>query len=250
MKSWEWKFVVPRALADAFLAAAEPRMRPEIHDPERPVCYTRTTYLDTPDLAYLRSVENGAERRLRIREYASATHAGGVALVSGDPWLELKESGGNVRTKLRWRAPAALLAELIARGEVHLDCEVPRELERLRAALRQDETGELPSPRLTTWYRRESRMSEDGRVRITADAGLAFAQPEPIGERGAPAKPSRIVQRFGSRILEVKYSDEPPVWLVEVMALLPRPCDFSKYRAGMLALASASAEQTAGGEAS
>jgi hypothetical protein len=245
VKSWEWKFVVSRPVADAFLVAVEPRMRPEIHDPERPVCYTRTTYLDTPDLAYLRSGESGTDRRLRVREYASATHAGGVALISGDPWLELKESGGNVRTKVRWRAPTALIAELIARGEIHADYELPRELESLRRALQ-----DAPSPRLTTWYRREPRKSEDGQVRITVDAGLAFAHPEPIAERGTPAKPSRIVQRFGSRILEVKYSGDPPSWLVEAMALLPRPTNFSKFRAGMLAVANAAAEVSIEGEAS
>lgn len=247
MKSWEWKFVVPRAIADGFLEAIAPHVRDEVHDPARPVCYTRTTYLDTSDYAFLRSSGTERSRRIRVREYASATHLGGAAILAGDPWLELKESADNTRTKIRFRAPSLLIGELIAsHGHVSVDRE-SMELDVLRAALRESR----PLPRMTTWYRRESRASDDGRVRITLDAGLTFARPQALGERGAPAKPDQIVERFTSRILEVKYSGDPPAWLVEAVAILPRPRELSKFREGMLAIARVDrVESRAGSEAS
>lgn len=230
---WEWKFVVSRPIAERFVEAIEPHVCREIHDPARPVAYTRTTYLDTEDFSYLRSGEAGSGRRLRLREYASAEHLGAPPILTGEPYLELKESAGGARTKMRFRAPAAFLHELVDRhGDVSLDREPPRELETLRAILRTDR----PLPHVTTWYRRESWIG--GRFRITVDAGLTFLRAVPAGERGACARPEGILDRFPGRIVEIKqYGGNPgelPEWLVGALALLPRPCEFSKFREAML----------------
>ena len=50
----ELRYLLSRGEMRRFLDAIAARAAIEIYDPERPISYTRTTYLDTDDLAYFR----------------------------------------------------------------------------------------------------------------------------------------------------------------------------------------------------
>ena len=247
----ERKFLVPATLATVFLDAVAGATRVEIHDPSRPVAYARTTYLDTPQLRYLRSSTSGVAKRLRIREYASAPDLDTAPVLTGECFLELKESADSLRSKCRFSAPPEVIAALVqSSGALVLaGDEQQGALGALVALLRED----APAPRMTTWYRRVSRSGENGRVRITVDDGLCFARPRPVGLPGrlaAPA-PEDIVAAVEGRVVELKYRGEAPRWLVDALRLLPEALGYSKFRAGMAALAEAAAAEceSAGSEA-
>lgn len=236
----ERKFLVPATLATVFLDAIASETRVEIHDPLRPVAFARTTYLDTSDLRYLRSSASGVAKRLRIREYASAPDLASAPVLTGECFLELKESADSLRSKIRFAAPPEMIAALVETGgEMVLSSDDPQgALRALVTLLRQDS----PAPRMTTWYRRVSRSGEGGRVRITVDDGLCFARPRAVGMPGrlaAPA-PQDVVAHVEGRVVEVKYRGEAPQWLVEALRLLPETLGFSKFREGMAALQSSS----------
>ncbi len=240
----ERKFLVPATLATVFLDAIAGSTRIEVHDPNRPVAYARTTYLDTPQLRYLRSSASGVAKRLRIREYASAPDRETPPILTGECFLELKESADSLRSKCRFSAPPEVIAALVqSGGELVLAGDDQQgALGALVALLRED----APAPRMTTWYRRVSRSGEGGRVRITVDDGLCFARPRPVGMPGRLAAPALedVVATVEGRVVEVKYRGEAPGWLVEALRLLPESLGFSKFLAGMTALADAEASGT------
>lgn len=243
----ERKFLVPATLATVFLDAVEGVTRVEIHDPSRPIAYARTTYLDTPSLGYLRSSASGVAKRLRIREYASAPDLETPPVLTGECFLELKESANSLRTKCRFAAPPEVIARLVqSGGEMFVSNDDPQSaLGALVAMLRED----LPAPRMTTWYRRVSRSGEGGRVRVTVDDGLCFARPRTVGMPGrlaAPA-PEDVVAQVEGRVVEVKYRGKAPAWLVEALRILPETLGFSKFREGMAALLGSSLSAEAQG---
>ena len=234
----EHKFGGDVTRADAVLDAVAPWTVAEVHDPDRPVQWTRTTYLDTDELAYYRSgATRGASRRLRIREYASAPDLVEPPLLTGDCLLELKESLGNTRSKVRLHASPEIITTLVdssghempgtARGD-------SRAVEMLRSWLRRDR----PRPRATTWYRRVARTGDAGNVRISVDRALFFARPESVGRAGMPAEPCGIVARAAEQVVEVKLTADAPTWLRKAMATLPESAGFSKFRVAMNAVLS------------
>ncbi len=92
----EQRFLLTRAQTVAFLRAVSTHVVPELHDRARPLSFTRTTYLDSVDLAYLRSCTGRVARRLRLREYAAASNLHETPLLTGVSFLELKQSAGTV----------------------------------------------------------------------------------------------------------------------------------------------------------
>lgn len=233
----EHKFLVERADADRFLAAAAAHLLLEVHDPIRPVTWVRTTYLDTPDLEYYRSCFGPVARRLRVREYAAAPTTDSPARLTGVCTLELKESAGTSRRKLRFVAPPRIMGRILD-GEP-LDAPWDRrlaavpELDDVHALVRL----RLVAPRLTTWYRRLALADE--RVRVTLDQDLAFSHPVlPCADPEA-AEPAHVVEYGPARLLEVKVQGEAPGWLRGAMAGLREARGFSKFRAGLSALAPA-----------
>ncbi len=116
----EQRFLLTHAQTVAFLRAVSAHIVPELHDRARPLSFTRTTYLDSVDLAYLRSCAGRVARRLRLREYAVASTLLEPPLLTGDCFLELKESAGTVRSKLRLAAPR-LVVERIIDGSLETD---------------------------------------------------------------------------------------------------------------------------------
>ncbi len=225
----ELKYAVRGLPLARFLRAVDGYVVPEVHDPVRPIQYTRTTYLDTGGLEYFRSGEAGPRVRLRIREYAAAATSAEPPALTGLCFLELKESEGKRRTKVRWRAPAALVRTLVASsGLLFGEAEPPAELTR---RLREDR----PVPVATTWYRRRALVSEDG-VRITLDDSIGFLAPVPAGAPGLPAAPAEpAIER---KIREVKYGGQAPAWLAAALPVLPAPTTASKFDLAMRALGS------------
>jgi hypothetical protein len=237
----EERFLLTRGQVGHLLEAIGRRATTETYDPARPISYTRTTYFDTDDFAYLRSCEGPLARRLRVREYALAASLAEPPAFSGAAFLELKQNAGTARSKVRLSASPELLCRLLdpARaGDARLDALAPHSSRSPLATLEREIRTPGMAPRLTTWYRRVCLSAEEGRVRITLDQNLTFYRPQPFGRAGEPSGPSPAdaVAAGPARILEVKLWGEIPDWLAAAVdGLRPAP-RFSKFRTGMMAL--------------
>jgi hypothetical protein len=254
----EQRFILTRAQAATFYAAVGPRASLELYDEVRPISYTRTTYLDTDDFAYFRSCDGPVARRLRVREYASASAPSEPAVLSSICFLELKQNAGTTRSKVRLSAPPAFLQQLIDGRDGGGGAASARKLNALAgapvcggiealAALTaiQAELAAAPmAPRLSTWYRRTCMTGESGRVRITLDEGLTFCRPQPLGQPGDRIEPRDVIATGPARILEIKFWGDAPEWLVRATVGLTGVPNFSKFRIGMLALAQHGAAPT------
>lgn len=229
----ERKFVTPSRSLLGFLPRIASRTTLEVHDPARPVTWNRTTYLDTHDFAYLRSARpGGVARKLRIREYASAPSALERPRLSGLCYLELKETGGTFRSKTRVRVEPSLVLRMLERPDVP-KAELPQTLQAFQHLLLSDR----PVPKLTTWYRRITRVSADRSLRITIDSDISFAEPILIGsESSLSAAPHTPIGRVPFSIVEVKSGGDLPRWLREALVPLHEVQEFSKFRRGMAAL--------------
>jgi hypothetical protein len=232
----ERRFLLSRDETLTLLRTVATRCVQQRYDRHRPLAFTRTTYLDTPDLAYFRSFEDGVARRLRVREYAVASTLRELPLLSGLCCIELKQSTGSARSKVRFSAPARTLRRVLAgEAQFEIDDDSPAQLMAL-ATLRAELAAHRVAPCLTTWYRRTCLTGEDGRVRITLDQDLSFCPPQELGEDGDPVALPSVVAHWPSRILEVKHFGEEPAWLARAIAPLTAAPSFSKFRVGMIAL--------------
>src|SRR5437764_7702424 len=63
----ELRFLLTRSETARFLEGAGGYAELTTYDPEHPIAYTRTTYFDTADAAYLTSSVDEPARRLRVR---------------------------------------------------------------------------------------------------------------------------------------------------------------------------------------
>lgn len=234
----ERKFAISRGEAEAFFAQIGQHLSLEVYDRERPVAYTRTTYLDTDDLEYLATSDQPIMRRLRVREYAAAASVDEPAVLTGVSFLELKATAGAARAKARIEAQD-VIGDLLA-GSALDDGFCNR-----FAAVAADPTvrarlaaGEL-RPRITTWYRRASLVGDNGRIRITFDEGLGFARPTAAAAPGSKAEPHGLIAFGPGRLLELKFQGKPPRWLEQATAGLAEASGLSKYHLSMHALAAA-----------
>lgn len=232
----EQRFILTRAQAASFYAAVGPRAALELYDRQRPISYTRTTYLDTDDYAYFRSCEGPVAQRLRIREYASARALGEVPVLSGIAFLELKQNAGTTRSKVRLETDPAVLQRLVDGEPLPAELAAPEQSAALAAVQRELADGRM-APRLSTIYRRTCMTGEGGRVRITLDEGLTFCRPHRLGAAGELADAREVIATGPARVLEIKHWGETPEWLARAVADLPPAPRFSKFRVGMLALA-------------
>jgi hypothetical protein len=236
----ERRFVLTEAEADDFRAQIASVTAPVVYDPQRPVAFTRTTYLDTEDLAYYRASEGPVVRRLRIREYASALALGDPPILSGACFLEYKESMGPVRTKARLAVPPWLIARILAdQGELPGRWRAEGRGASVLRRARHELHGCQWAPRLTTFYRRSSFMGEAGRVRVTIDEGIVFCRPCAIGHVGEVAPPGDVIAGFGDRLLEIKHHGVAPTWILKATERLVEAPSLSKFRMGMAALVGA-----------
>lgn len=204
-----------------------------MYDRARPVAYTRTTYLDTDRMDYYRSGDDGesVHVRLRIREYAAASGLLDAPVLTGRCFLELKESIGPLRHKVRFAAPPRAVQRLVGRAAAVGDG--ARLNPSIARRLRQDR----PEPRVTTWYRRASFADARARVRITIDDAVRICKPCWPGEAGAAAEPGDTIAEVGGLIVELKYSGDAPDWLTRAVANLPRASGLSKFVLAMRVIA-------------
>lgn len=220
-----------------FLEDARPRLTLEVHDPEQPVSYTRSTYLDTTTLDHYRSADGERMLRMRLRQYATALGVGAPPRLTQRCFLELKESRGPSRTKARVGAtPAVLERLLVSRGEDEAAWASVLSNEGDVAAIRRRLGESRMAPCVTTWYRRTAWRSEDGVVRVTLDEEIAFCRPSPPGGPGDLGRPDGILAPGPDRVLEVKTCGAPPAWLDRALATLPESPRLSKFRMGMVAV--------------
>jgi len=234
----EERFILTRAQVTQFFAAIGGRATLETYDRGRPIAYTRTTYFDTDDSVYLRSCDGPIARRLRLREYAMAASLEDAPVLSAIACLELKQTMGTARSKVRLQASPTLLRRLI-------ELQGRRDpafasLEPLSALATMEQELALPTmaPRLTTWYRRAAMNAESGRLRITLDERLTFCRPQHVGVVGAEIAPSStdVVAPGPARILEIKHWGDRPVWLAWALQGLEPARGFSKFAMGMAAM--------------
>jgi VTC domain len=231
----EQRFLLSRTEMRRFLEAIAPRTAVEIYDPQRPISYTRTTYLDTNDLVHFGSATGAPARRLRVREYAVAASAKDAPVLSGVAFIELKQHEGAARSKMRLSATPAEIGRLIARHEIH---QPAPEATAPWSAIALELSLPTMAPRVATWYRRLCLTAEGRRVRITLDENLTFCRPQPLGDAGAPAAPGarEIVAAFPARVLEIKHCGEMPPWLPPALEALEPADGFSKFQMGMTAM--------------
>lgn len=207
----ERKFLLDGDTARSFWAVAARHLSPRHQDAARPFAYARTTYYDTVDHAYYRSTRGPIARRLRVREYAAAATAEAIPALSGDCFLELKQSVGGLRAKSR--------AEIVA-------ADVPARLERMHDA--------PLLPCLTTWYRRAVLTDGTDRIRVTLDDQLVFCAPVALGSLCVDKQPAHVLAHGPAFVLEVKLWDQPQ-WLEQALADIPEAVGFSKFLRGMQA---------------
>ncbi len=232
----ELRFLLTRSETARFLEGAGGHAELTTYDPEHPIAYTRTTYFDTADAAYLTSSVEELARRLRVRQYAFAATAEEPPVFSGIGYIELKQHLGASRSKVRFAASAAEIAALLAApGPAAAAADTNQPL----AIVARELAIPTMAPRLSTWYRRVCLTASDPLVRLTLDEGLQFCRPQPVGRGGQPAAPAprEVVAAFPARILEVKYQGTVPAWLQALLAgLRAAPLHFSKFHIGMQAL--------------
>lgn len=236
---YELKFALVAAQTEAFLEATAAWLVTKVYDEARPIAFSRTTYLDSPDRRYLASSTEQVSRRLRIREYAGASAHGAPAELSGACYLEYKESAGGRRRKSRLAMSTDDIAEILRAPDIGFVSERLAQLgsEATVRVLAQELVGHRLVPHLTTWYRRQSLVDADEAVRITLDTEIAFCPPLGFdGDHRHPPGPSITAHRASLCLLEIKYENEPPRWLDEALRHLGEPDCLSKYAMGMRAL--------------
>jgi hypothetical protein len=190
---------------------------------------TWTTYFDTEDWLYFLSCDGPTARRLRVREYEGPREEGRATPC----YLELKQTTGTSRFKVRLTAPIATLARFID-GSVDVEGmfidPIARSaaLRTIRNALEEKHF----SPCVGTSYRRRCLASTPD-LRVTLDEDLTFFHPVSFG---LPRDNQQAVAIGPARVLEVKYAMSLPDWLAHACEGLSEAPDFSKFRIGMLAV--------------
>ena len=204
----ERKFVLDAPTAQAFWSIASSRLSHPVDEPAG-VTYVRTTYFDTPDLAYYRSGTETVARRMRVREYSSPDRDG-LLPTRELCYLELKQSSGGRRAKTRLCLhPEDLIGQLAFVGDTPL------------------------SPRVTSLYRRSALSDPMTGLRVTLDDLLLFCRPRPIGSPFADVRPEEVVASLQTLVLEVKLNGEVPTWVTRLLSFVPEAVGFSKFMLGM-----------------
>ena len=234
----EHKFLVDPSSAQSFILRLNGRLAPEPFDGANPIRYTRTTYLDTPEGGYLRTSGTGFVRRVRVRQYACAPNLSSTPHLTGENFLELKETRGKWRRKARWSASAIQIIQWL-QGRTPPDmvdgCADESFRESLRTLYEHLRRGWL-LPCLTTWYRRSQWRACEGTVRLTLDHDVQFSAPVSLLAPGAAPEPALVKESLGLSILELKYVGDPPPWLSSAMCNLEEAQGFSKFGRGMQAV--------------
>ncbi|ADO68478.1 polyphosphate polymerase domain-containing protein [Stigmatella aurantiaca] len=224
----ERRFLPAPEVVEAFVEAVQPWTEPLVYDQEQPHAFTRTTYFDTQRLDFLASCGTKRPQRLRLREYAGAAHLAHPPVLTGPRFLEVKMTTGDRRTKSRCPVSEDEANALLSGASLPAEL-MPTELLRLAFG--------PVRPQVTAWYRRSTRATADGSVRLTLDEDLSFALPPHRSETGGPAMPSHLIEQLPAPLLEVKWRGQTPRWLAHALTLLvPFEARGSKFEQGMRTL--------------
>jgi len=221
----ERRFLPTGAELQAFIKAVEAGPLPADAKALPPATTTWTTYFDTEDWIYLHSCDGPTAQRLRVREYEGPRDEG----LATPCCLELKQTTGTSRSKVRLTAPISTLARLIG-GAHDVDEQLAGSVAfpTIRRALEQRHL----APCLGTSYRRRC-LASTPELRVTVDEDLTFFHPVTFG---LPRENDNVVALGPSLVLEVKYAGALPVWLSRACESLKEAPGFSKFRVGMLAV--------------
>lgn len=226
----EYRFLLLSSEARRFVALASEHLKQNIYDVDRPVAYTRTTYYDTEDRRYYRRVGN-VNRRVRVRQYASAVTPTSSVKLCGPVFLEYKESSGAQRRKLRYCTTTPDLNRLLGDRWIRdVERQSLKQLPEVMDAALAIRAGVL-KPIFSTWYRRMS-LSHEG-VRLTVDENVAFCPPMAMGAQGQCAEPDECLSLIAGRIVELKVTGALPSWLSSALQQLEGTESVSKFRRGM-----------------
>lgn len=200
------KYLLPARTAWKLIAHATPEARVLEIDGVRGTDYV-STYLDTPQLASLRTAAYGRRRRFkaRIRSYAG-----------GDSFVEVKTRDGRGRSvKQRWpraaSAPSTLTTAEAAAVRAALG----------RAHVRPADIDAL-HPTLTTAYTRTTLLMPTDPSRVTVDRDLAWSDPD-----------GREIALNGLVVVETKSARSAGVVDRALWRAGHRPRRISKYATGM-----------------
>ncbi|MBI4510671.1 MAG: polyphosphate polymerase domain-containing protein [Deltaproteobacteria bacterium] len=225
----ERRFLLDHAQARRIVRRAEEHLCEDVHDSHRPFAHVRTTYLDTDDMLLFRS---RPAWRVRIREYAAATTPHALPVLRGTSFLELKQSEGSVRWKVRAPVGWQVMRRWLAPGYLDLWSCMASLPELARISLPEKRL----FPSLTTWYWRRSFSQAGASVRVTLDERVSFSEPVHPGMPGEISEPTGVVACLAWSVLEVKCFGQVPRWLDESLRGLAEAVGFSKFKAGILAI--------------
>lgn len=226
----ELKYSVPAAVSEIVLGVARTYLVPDVLalGPRQRVT---SLYLDTPQLTFLRWHRDRAGDRfkLRIRGYGEQP---GPTL-----YAELKRKTGSVVRKRRAAFPAQALHTVLEGSGVPDSAASPQDAKNLREfAYRRWLSG--ATPRMLVTCVREPMRDPDDETAVTVDRDLQY-QPtrraDLIGDACA-WQPIPLLCASGpaTALVELKYGDQPPAWMDELMVqLAPWRVSFSKYVAAM-----------------
>lgn len=242
----EYRYQLASTEARAFVREAEQYMSLDVHNKDRPVSYTRTTYFDAPNRALAKSCHEHVTHRLRVRQYASSTTTRDEPRFERLAFLEFKKSSGATRVKSRYGTHPEALKNMLF-GNSSATEEAEREaleseptLGEFAKAIRRNEYQQV----FSTWYRRMSLSCPN--VRITIDENVHFCSPQPIGMAGTSARPNHTFNVLSGRIVEIKLAGATPPWLATAMTALPATSTPSKFQRGLAAIELPSRKSIAG----
>jgi hypothetical protein len=222
-RRFEWKYRVPPELATSLIHAVAAHAEPDAHG-ENGTYPVRSLYYDTPDLRFYHEKKDGLKirRKLRVRNY-------------GDDlcFLEIKRKINNKVLKERASLPSAQVAgaldgldpRVVMSGRPEGDV---RTLERFRFNLRS--LGLVPTVLIS--YRRQAFVSRrDPGLRITFDSDLRCRIQT---QSETPLEEGDLLPFEERCVLELKFDDRPPRWLLGLSAEFPLKREpFSKYCEGI-----------------
>jgi hypothetical protein len=248
---YELTYLVPRAHWSELARCFDERLpahhyrgegRNSLPSPEH---FVTTVYFDTPTQRLLRQARTSGvdSLKLRAKEYYDlhpslaelATRVEDVVHAPGQLWLELKRRSGARTQKHRVRLSKSDLWRCVQeRTGLAASEYVGREMD---ARVLKEYLASEPEPLAPACmvnYRRSSWQSDDGQLRLTLDANLAFfAPPAELFRRRSLLReqlgpPSALEARA---LLEVKHrAPALPDWLSARLAALGLgPCDYSKF---------------------
>ncbi|WP_428264512.1 VTC domain-containing protein [Haliangium sp.] len=242
---YELKYSLAEPVVSAFLDAVAGRLHAQVYDVSHPVAYARTTYLDTDDCVYLGSSGEPISRRVRIRQYAAAVDAAAPPQLTGQSFVEYKQSSAGQRRKIRLPIDDDEVSALLSGGTLSVAGRRALAEEGGLEALRSELTRQPLTPQLTTWYQRRSLLDEPAQIRVTVDTEIGFYRPIEVGghKQARPLGPA--LGRMSDCMLEIKYRGRAPRWLTDALSILGEPPEkrLSKYLMGMQAIGRAAAPE-------